>query len=146
MSKDTRPYFVMTNEYPRHRKIRPLSDKAFRLHVTLIGMCNEDRNDGNLAKHDLHQLGPKPAKELIQAGLVIANPDGSYQMHDYLHHQKSRAELEQLGNKRSDAASYGNHVKHHEKKNIVKEGCPHCPQEPEPDHTETMAALASWGT
>jgi len=89
MAKDTRPYFTLTNEYPRHRKIRTLSDKAFRLHVELIADCNEAQSDGKFSKHELNMRGTKAGKELIDAGLVEETKDG-YQLHDYLSHQHSR--------------------------------------------------------
>lgn len=92
--KGKRPYFVLTNEYPMHRKRRPLSDNAFRLHVTLIGVCIEDRNDGIISKQDLKMLGSKAGKKLVDRQLVHAVSGGNYQLHDYLRHQNSRKEIE----------------------------------------------------
>ena len=39
-AKDGRPWIKLTIEYPRHRKIRGLSDRAFRLHVTLLSLIH----------------------------------------------------------------------------------------------------------
>ena len=81
---DPRPYFTLTNEYPRHRKVRGLSDKAFRLHVTLIALANEERNNGHVLGIDADMFGPRPRKELITAGLLHEAADG-YQPVSYTH-------------------------------------------------------------
>lgn len=124
--KDRRPYFVLTNEYTRHRKIRGLSDKAFRLHVTLVGMCNEDKNNGVIGQHDLDQKGKAAGQELITNQLVEKLKDGRYVLHDYLEHQKSREEIEALKAKKSTAGAIGAHTRHHEKKGIFDISCEYC--------------------
>lgn len=137
--KDKRPYFVLTNEYPRHRKIRGLSDKAFRLHVTLLGLCNEDRNDGIIGAHDLDMLGPKPGKELITSGLVTKHPDGTrYRLHDYLKHQNSAKDINERLSERAEAGRRGGilsaHKRNHVSKRITDPNCLHCHgNEPPPD-------------
>lgn len=129
-NKDKRPYFVLTNEYPRHRKVRPLSDKAFRLHVTLMGVCNEDRNDGIISKQDLEMLGPKAGKELIDRQLVHAISGGNYQLHDYLRHQNSRKEIEALSTEKQAAGKIGGkrsaHKKWHVDRGIRNPDCELC--------------------
>lgn len=136
MAKDTRPYFTLTNEYPEHRKIRPLSDKAFRLHVTLIGLCNGDRSDGIVGKHDLERLGPKPGQELIKAGLILKLDDGTFLMHDYLSHQPSKIEIEKRIREKQDAGRIGgaksSHTRNHARKGVFDPNCEWCPP-PEPD-------------
>lgn len=132
--KDKRPYFVLTNEYPRHRKIRGLSDKAFRLHVTLLGLCNEDRNDGIIGAHDLEMMGTKPGKELITKGLVEkqANGDG-YRLHDYLKHQNSADEIaEYITDKQAAGAKGGSrsaHKRWHIDRSIISPDCGLCQAE-----------------
>lgn len=129
--KDRRPFFVLTNEYPRHRKIRGLSDKAFRLHVTLMGLCNEDRNDGIISRADLDMLGTKPGKELIDKQLIHATNDGQYQLHDYLKHQNSRTEIEALIADKQAAGRRGGtksaHKRWHLDRNIIDPNCELCP-------------------
>lgn len=124
--KDRRPYFVLTNEYTRHRKVRGLSDKAFRLHVTLLGTCNEDKNNGIIGQHDLDQKGKAAGLELIANNLVEKRSDGQYVLHDYLEHQKSREEIEALKSKKSAAGAIGAHTRHHERKGIFDISCEHC--------------------
>jgi hypothetical protein len=125
MSKDTRPYFTLTNEYPRHRKIRTLSDKAFRLHVELIADCNEAQSDGKFTKHELNMRGPKAGRELIDAGLV-EEIDGGYCLHDYLSHQHSKKQIQEYKASKVDAGAFGAHTRHHVKKGIFEIGCKHC--------------------
>ena len=128
--KDKRPYFVLTNEYPRHRKIRHLSDKAFRLHVTLLGLCNEDRNDGIISKQDLNMLGPAAGRELLEEALVHEKEPGTYQLHDYLRHQNSRQEIEELVTEKQAAGKIGGkrsaHKKWHVDRGIHNPDCELC--------------------
>ncbi|UAV84813.1 hypothetical protein BV113_00190 [Glutamicibacter phage BIM BV-113] len=128
--KDKRPYFVLTNEYPRHRKIRHLSDKAFRLHVTLLGLCNEDRNDGIISKQDLQMLGPSAGKELLSKSLVHEKEPGIYQLHDYLRHQNSRQEIEELVTEKQAAGKIGGmksaHKRWHVDRGIHDPNCELC--------------------
>lgn len=126
MAKDTRPYFTLTNEYPRHRKIRARSDKAFRLHVELVADCNESKSDGHFTKLELNARGPKAGKELIDAGLVVPLEDGNYVLHDYLSHQHSKVQIETFQANKAEAGARGAHVRHHVKKGVVDPGCELC--------------------
>lgn len=128
---DPRPWITLANEYYRHRKIRGLSDAAFRVHVTLLLIANEERTDGRIVKTDLFTRGPKVAKELIDAGLVL-HGDGEYALHDYLEHQKSRQEIADLS---ADLAKRGQsggiksaHIRHHVAKGVLNERCALCQQ------------------
>ena len=127
--RDPRPYFTVANEFPRHWKVRQLSDTAFRLYIEILADCNQYRTDGELSNREINIRGTKAAKELVAAGLVEKHSTTKYIVHDYLKHQKSRKQLSELSENRSEAAVFGNHVKHHVKKGVVKEGCPHCPTE-----------------
>jgi hypothetical protein len=129
MAKDTRPYFTVTNEYPRHRKIRTLSDKAFRLHIELIADCNEAQSDGKFTKHELNMRGPKAGKELIAAGLVEVTQDG-YQLHDYLSHQHSKQQIQEYKADKVERGSRGgkesSHKRWHVDRGIFKDDCELC--------------------
>jgi len=126
VTKDTRPWFVLTNEYPRHRKIRGLSDKAFRLHVELIADCNEAKSDGAFTKLELNSRGTKAGQELIAVGLVVVLEDGTYKLHDYLKHQHSRAQIAKYQSDKSEAGAFGAHTRHHTKKGVFDISCTHC--------------------
>jgi hypothetical protein len=125
MAKDTRPYFTITNEYPRHRKIRTLSDKAFRLHVELMADCNEAQSDGHFTKDELNMRGEKAGQELVTKGLV-EEIDGGYQLHDYLNHQHSKVQIQAYKANKVGAGAFGAHTRHHVKKGVFDDGCNHC--------------------
>lgn len=133
VEKDPRIYITLANEYPRHRKIRGLSDAAFRLHVTLLTIANEDRSDGAVESVDLAMKGPKPKKELLDAGLVKDLGGGKYELHDYLKHQPSAKEIEdRIEDKRRYGATGGArsaHNKWHVKRGIVSPDCGLCQAE-----------------
>lgn len=132
--KDTRPYITLTNEYPRHRKIRGLSDAAFRLHVTLMATANEDRTDGVVLPVDLESRGPKVKKELIDADLVHDMGKGGYVLHDYLKHQNSADEIENFRQEKRERGSRGGkvsaHKRHHVDKGVFNPNCELCTPEP----------------
>jgi len=134
MAKDTRPYFTLTNEYPRHRKIRTLSDKAFRLHVELIADCNEAQSDGHFTEDELNMRGEKAGQELITKGLV-EKVNGGYHLHDYLNHQPSKVEI---ANRRQDKRERGtrggkesSHKRWHVDRGVFKDDCELCATAPE---------------
>ena len=128
MAKDTRPYFTLTNEYPRHRKIRTLSDKAFRLHVELIADCNDAQSDGEFTKHELNMRGTKAGKELIDAGLVEEHA-GGYRLHDYLAHQHSKQQIQEYKANKVGAGERGAHTRHHVKKGVYDISCRLCQED-----------------
>lgn len=125
MDKDPRAYITLTNEAPKHRKIRHLSDTAFRVWIELLTDCNANLTDGEFTDMELNARGRKAGQEILNAGLAIKKGQG-YVLHDYLKHQTAREEVSTLSRDRSEAAVYGNHVRHHANKNILKKGCPHC--------------------
>lgn len=128
--KDTRPYITLANEYPRHRKIRGLSDAAFRLHVILMTTANEDRTDGVVLPEDLELKGPGAKKELLDRGLVEEPSKGVYVLHDYLRHQNSSEEIDERINEKRKRASTGGkvsaHNRHHVEKGVVNPDCELC--------------------
>lgn len=127
--RDPRPYIALTNEYHRHRKIRGLSDAAFRVHVMLMLLANEETTDGVVEKTDLYQRGPKVAKELLAAGLVHETGDG-YVLHDYLRHQKPREELIKLSQANAKNGHAGGirsaHGRWHVDRGVLSDDCALC--------------------
>ena len=131
MAKDRRPYFTMTNEYPRHRKIRGLTDAAFRLHVTLMALANEEKRDGLVSDSDLMSKGAKVKKELITADLVEACADGTFVLHDYLKHQNSAEEMEAYQATQKERGKRGGlmsaHTRWHVNAGKFDPNCQFCP-------------------
>lgn len=86
--------------FTHHRKVRRLSDAAFRLWVTAIDHANEDGSDGAILRVDIdcYPHAPKTAeerdatiKELVDCGLWIPTETG-WEVHDFLQWQESAAE------------------------------------------------------
>lgn len=131
MAKDRRPYFVVSNELFRHPKFLRLSDKARLYLLELWGYCNQYMTDGLIEDFILKEKGASIAKELIRAGWVDETKDAEiFMMHDYLLHQKSRAEIESLIDLKKDQGSRGGiksaHVRHHVNKGVFSENCELC--------------------
>lgn len=86
------------DRYAEHRKIRRLTDGAYRLHDTALLACAKDETDGLVTDHDIQDMqhGPRLRKyipELVAAGLWEVVP-GGWQIHDYLHYNPSHERLE----------------------------------------------------
>ena len=76
------------DRFPWHRKVRALSDGAFRLHVSAICWSTEHLTDGYIPAEDLHvasdtKLPLKAVAELTHRGLWEASEQG-WLIHDYL--------------------------------------------------------------
>lgn len=126
---DERPWIKLTIEYPRNRKIRGLSDKAFRLHITLLALCAEERNDGHILTADLNMFGSRPAKELRDAELVHPTDTG-YVLHDYTRHQTPASTVNRVKTTKAEAGALGGrkstHTRLHTKRGIIDPECPWC--------------------
>jgi hypothetical protein len=104
---------------PEHPKVEGLSDKAFRALVTLWCYCGRQRTDGAVTRKQWEAWPPKVRAELITAGLASPISSGG-EMHDFLAHQRSREQIDELSAKRSEAGKKaaaarwnGNHAKTH---------------------------------
>jgi len=91
------PYANFGEEYPRHRKVRRLADGPFRLHVSIVCQCSGDQNDGIVTLDTLEAVTHWPRlsqylPDLLQAGLLHDNGDGTWTVHDYLDYNISAAD------------------------------------------------------
>lgn len=111
MPSDPRTYITVHDGMPEHPKIEPLSDAAFRLLVTCWCWCSRNLTDGVISAASWEKRGtPKLRRELIAAGLAEI-VDGGVQMHDYLDHQRSAAQVTALRQVRADAGRKGGKAK-----------------------------------
>lgn len=84
------------DRFPWHRKVRGLSDAAFRLHVSAVCWSCEHLTDGMVMRSELHLLSDvrRPttsAKELTTAGLWDENDERTgWELHDFLVYNESR--------------------------------------------------------
>lgn len=134
MSKDTRPYITVTNELFSHPKFKRVKNPWARLYlIELWTYANRYTTDGEVDMDVLMEQGEDIGEELIKCGWV-RGPDkaGVYHLHDYLKHQKSKAEIEALKSKRQVAAQWGNHERWHTQLGLVEASCGYCTGELEP--------------
>src|SRR4051812_15034236 len=95
-------YILVHDRMPNHRKIRGLSDGAFRLLVEAWCWCSENVTDG-VTDLDIWRTmrTPRARKELLEKGLAETSAGGVVQMHDYLDIQRSAAEVERAKARKS---------------------------------------------
>ena len=117
---DDRTYIRVHDGMDDHPKIVGLSDGAFRLLMRAWSYCSRQLTDGQLPEAAWRDRGSaKARRELVDAGLAhlpdqTCDHDGCptpppkhVQMHDYLEHQRSAAEVAELKRKRAEAGSKG---------------------------------------
>ncbi len=126
--KDTRPYIALTNELFNHPKFKRIKNPWARLHlIELWTYCNTYLTDGVIDEDALNEKGDDIGEELLKRKWVIGpDDDGNYRMHDYLKHQKSKAEIHGLQSKRRTSAALGNHTRWHLDKDVHEESCGYC--------------------
>lgn len=94
-------WFRIEHKLPSHGKVAPISDAAFRLHITAGCWCAEHMTDGHVPAAMPEAMTKAPRgkalagvlAELLKAGLWERTEDG-YLIHDYLAYNMSRAEYE----------------------------------------------------
>lgn len=86
------------DQFPNHRKIRRLSDGAYRLHHTAMCFVAHDETDGMIHTDDIDEMQHgrrlrRRITELVDAGVweVVA---GGWVVHDFLDYNPSHEQLE----------------------------------------------------
>lgn len=91
------PWANFDDKFPRHPKVRRLSDGAFRLHVSGICYSAEWKLDGRIPSDEIRDLIPKfkPAYlgDLVALRMWIDLGD-YHDIHDYLQWNRSREQIE----------------------------------------------------
>ena len=107
MARDDRTYITVHDGMPEHPKVEALSDRAFRVLIDLWCWCSRTLSDGVIPEAVwLKRTGTAKVRKELLASLVDV-VDGEYVMHDYLAHQRSRAQVEELKAKRAEAGRKG---------------------------------------
>lgn len=98
--------------FPWHRKVLPLSDKAFRLHITALCHCRAYLTDGHVDRALIKawSCSVKQTMALERAGLWEPTPSG-WLIHDYTDYNPVREEIEDVSAKRAAAGSLGGRAK-----------------------------------
>lgn len=91
------PWARFDDHMPSHRKVRPLSDAAFRLWVSSVCWSNANHTDGVVLCHDLTYVSDvrRPRKcvaELVGSGLWEEIENG-WLVHDFLDYNPSAAQV-----------------------------------------------------
>ena len=91
------PWARFDDGFPGHRKVRRLTDGAYRLHTTAICHCAHDLTDGRVTPEDIEDMpsirqSEKRIAELIKRDLWSVVSDG-WMIHDYLDYNPSREQV-----------------------------------------------------
>lgn len=108
---DDRTYIKLHDGMPDHPKVDGLPDAAFRLLVTMWCWCSRHRTDGFVPTATWTKRGTARARSALLAAGLARPVEGGVQMHDYLEHQRSAAEIAELKERRREAGSKGGKVK-----------------------------------
>lgn len=93
---------------PEHPKIDLLSRGARWTLIELWCDCGRNRTDGIITDGRWKTFGtPAERRQIIEAGFAEPISLGGYVMHDYLDHQRSRQEIDELSAKRAAAGRKG---------------------------------------
>lgn len=82
------PWARLDDRFPSHRKVRLLTDAAFRLYVSAICWSAENLTDGVIKTAELRLVADiraarTRAKELVECGLWELIPNTGWRIHDY---------------------------------------------------------------
>lgn len=87
-------WVYLDDHFTEHPKIAHLSDAAFRGFVEGLCYCARNLTDGRIpTTHAKKLTSAKAVRELMSCGLWVQNGK-SVDVHDYLHYQSSRREVE----------------------------------------------------
>jgi hypothetical protein len=91
------PWANLDDQFPKHPKVLPLSDAAFRLHVAGICYCAQYETNGIVAAEMVPLLVPRyrarTLDDLVGRRLWMPHPEG-YEIHDYLEWNRSKEQIE----------------------------------------------------
>ncbi|MFF4417039.1 hypothetical protein ACFYY8_31345 [Streptosporangium sp. NPDC001559] len=100
------------DQFPIHRKVDVLSDRAFRLHVQAIFWCARNLTDGLIRSREFDAVAgrlrgaKKCVAELVELGLWIERADG-WKIHDFLDYQPTKSSVLAKREVRAEAGRKG---------------------------------------
>lgn len=108
MPRDQRLYMTFPIDFWTHPKVARLSDAAFRAFVESNGHSRMRETDGVLEADDAEFLWPPEVlAELVKSHplrpLMVRDGSGNYVLRDYAEHQFTKADREELTEKRARA-------------------------------------------
>ena len=116
------PWANLDDQFPKHPKVLPLSDPAFRLHVSGVCYAAQYLTDGRIESEAVPLLMPRfkarYLEELLKRGLWLQVGD-DFEIHDYLQWNRSKREIteerERLRKVRSAAGRKGAEKRWHDR-------------------------------
>lgn len=92
-----------------HRKIVAAGNGATGLWFRLVLWCREQLTDGRVPREVLRMFATSDDEIAcaIAAGLIDLRDDGEHWVHDYLHHNHTRKQVEKIRKERQKAGSFG---------------------------------------
>jgi len=85
------------DKFPEHRKVRRLTDSAYRLHHTAMCACAKDETDGLVTEADIADMehGPRLRKHIdaLVAADLWEKVESGWLIHDYLDYNPSHTAL-----------------------------------------------------
>lgn len=111
MPRDQRLYMTFPIDFDEHPKVEGLSDSAFRAFVSMNGYSRRHDLDGRIpASTARRRWKVRALNELVashpERPLIVVDGD-DYVIRDYAEHQLTRADIEQLREKRAAAGRKG---------------------------------------
>lgn len=104
------PWANLDDQFPKHPKVLPLTDAAFRLHVSGICYAAQYLTDGLVEAAVVPLLvpryRPRTLEELLARGLWLQH-DAIYEIHDYLEWNRSREQVEAERERKRKAGRMG---------------------------------------
>jgi hypothetical protein len=123
---DGRPSIRIDNTMPENPKIVGLSDAAFRLYIEAICWCSRQEVDGLIPAAAMKRMGrPRIITELVKEGLLL-DTLGTYLIHDYLSHQRSKQEITAFRASRRHSGQKGAHMRWHVPRREFVKDCAYC--------------------
>lgn len=154
------PWVRVDDQFPVNRKVRPLSDRAFRLYISALCWCNANLTDGRIMTSELRYVSDiasvkRYASELVSAQLWEESGDG-WLVHDYLEFQASAIKIREeraakrarqerwLDRKREEREAQRDAS--HDASRDASGDAPPIPSHPIPSHENSFRHQSSTGT
>ena len=104
------PWANLDDQFPKHPKVLPLSDAAFRLHVAGICYCAQYETNGVVSAEMVPLLVPRfkarTLEELVSRRLWMPHAEG-HEIHDYLEWNRSKQQIEDERERKRKAGKKG---------------------------------------
>lgn len=101
----------LDDRFPMHRKLRPITDAAFRLHVSGLCYAALNHTSGKIPRDDLALVSDvkRPAKAVLEleARGLWESTDTGWDVHDYLEYNPSAEEAQAVKDRRKKAGHIG---------------------------------------